>query len=1057
MALRKQINKDVPSESQQMDEDTQEDEDLDDKDELSSSLLSSVSARGKRRKEREHKTKSKDMTEEEMMDLALRLSEQEASVSALRQQQEEEAVMKAIQESMVSQTQPCPPSQSQSLLPEAEASLRLCSRRKLSYSNGETASASEERSGTKGPGDENNNRNKKRKRKEGSPLLEMPDLSQASPCSSESPSVLLDSPQSCDSTQIDDCQLRKSPVFPSTGCRAEVHVPRLSQNLLETCRTSGFVLFSQDSSTTTQKSPSAQHKSPTFPKSSSDLALSESTARPKSPVFSETAQGDVGEVEPTPEFFKSPVFGRNTQHEKLPSACKPTSKNSGFMFSSQESFSSSGMPTSCRPKSPVFPRNAGLLKNATPSERSAFPKSPVSSETERGQDGQTEQSHGRSTSPALCRTERRQNIDPDVQEKSATSSAAELRDSNGDENPPTGSRHRSSSSNEGTGDPALCVRQDKKMDHSQDDRFNKSTMKFKSVYSEELNEASGAGNRNSETELTSDMTLHWSDEDEDVTPVGSPSPVFPEERLVHEADGSAASQIHVTAASPGTNGPNCSLNPHRCVDASAEDQSSSNKRISLRPSTSSTSACQQQEPQPISSQGVSSASSPPGEPAGRPTVHYYWGVPFCPRGLDPDSYTQVILAQMEVYEKSLKRAQRCLLRKAEWGEAVLPEPEKSPSPESPAESPQQLAPRRRGLRLRGRKLSETADSPPAETEEEEDKKEEEEEEEERGKEERTERKEGKVDTDDCEVCPETQLSDNDSTQDLLIATDDGAVISPQLQPKSPEQPEVEMILQVDSPARNEAQEEEEMEVDAPAAAETEGNKPVSSQNVTEEKEDRGDPDVEEIKDRRLPRSKSPELEPVVVPQSTETNVDCPICQRSFPATEIEMHAAYCDGEVAVMDEKRPEADCYRVSLKPRRKRTRRAAEEPTDPSDAGGNQEKCFICQKAVPLRDYGRHTELCIQQQAPKTAAKGNLLSALQKTERGDSEAGPSGSRLQPGDVIDLRDDDDDEEEGGGTGSRFRISNSPIRSFTPISEATGCLIDFKKQQQAKKPSQRRR
>lgn len=35
-----------------------------------------------------------------MMDLALRLSEQEASVSALRRREEEEAVMKAIQESV---------------------------------------------------------------------------------------------------------------------------------------------------------------------------------------------------------------------------------------------------------------------------------------------------------------------------------------------------------------------------------------------------------------------------------------------------------------------------------------------------------------------------------------------------------------------------------------------------------------------------------------------------------------------------------------------------------------------------------------------------------------------------------------------------------------------------------------------------------------------------------------------------------------------------------------------------------------------------------------------
>lgn len=27
----------------------------------------------------------------------------------------------------------------------------------------------------------------------------------------------------------------------------------------------------------------------------------------------------------------------------------------------------------------------------------------------------------------------------------------------------------------------------------------------------------------------------------------------------------------------------------------------------------------------------------------------------------------------------------------------------------------------------------------------------------------------------------------------------------------------------------------------------------------------------------------------------EASVDCPICQGSFPASQIEMHAAYCDG------------------------------------------------------------------------------------------------------------------------------------------------------------------
>lgn len=41
-----------------------------------------------------------EMTEEEMLDLAMRLSEQEASNTALRQRQEEETMRKAIAESL---------------------------------------------------------------------------------------------------------------------------------------------------------------------------------------------------------------------------------------------------------------------------------------------------------------------------------------------------------------------------------------------------------------------------------------------------------------------------------------------------------------------------------------------------------------------------------------------------------------------------------------------------------------------------------------------------------------------------------------------------------------------------------------------------------------------------------------------------------------------------------------------------------------------------------------------------------------------------------------------
>lgn len=68
---------------------------------------------------------------------------------------------------------------------------------------------------------------------------------------------------------------------------------------------------------------------------------------------------------------------------------------------------------------------------------------------------------------------------------------------------------------------------------------------------EELKEKS-RDRESAETELTSDMTLLLSDED-DVTPVGSPSPVFPEERPV----------LHVTAASPGTSESTCRYRKHR--------------------------------------------------------------------------------------------------------------------------------------------------------------------------------------------------------------------------------------------------------------------------------------------------------------------------------------------------------------------------------------------------------------------------------------------------------------------------------------------------------------
>lgn len=144
--------------------------------------------------------------------------------------------------------------------------------------------------------------------------------------------------QSCDWSQVDGRPLRPAPVFPSTGCRAAVCVTRLSQELLDTCRSSGFVSCSQDARIRT--SPVVHAKSPTFPKS------------PVSPLFADW--GDDGEQSPEPG--GSPVFGRTTQSRRSPSACKPrVCQTSGLMFSSQESLSSGVRSASSRPRSAVFP------------------------------------------------------------------------------------------------------------------------------------------------------------------------------------------------------------------------------------------------------------------------------------------------------------------------------------------------------------------------------------------------------------------------------------------------------------------------------------------------------------------------------------------------------------------------------------------------------------------------------------------------------------------------------------------------------------------------------
>uniref|UniRef100_A0A8C6WMK5 RAP80 N-terminal domain-containing protein n=1 Tax=Neogobius melanostomus TaxID=47308 RepID=A0A8C6WMK5_9GOBI len=93
------------------------------------------------------------MTEEEMMALALRLSEQEASITARRLQEEEEAMKKAIQDSV------------------SGLQSRMDTERPTTDSG--------EDGGQRAAG--HVHRTRKRRHVEGSPLMEMPDLSQTQP------------------------------------------------------------------------------------------------------------------------------------------------------------------------------------------------------------------------------------------------------------------------------------------------------------------------------------------------------------------------------------------------------------------------------------------------------------------------------------------------------------------------------------------------------------------------------------------------------------------------------------------------------------------------------------------------------------------------------------------------------------------------------------------------------------------------------------------------------------------------------------------------------------
>ncbi|XP_047411208.1 BRCA1-A complex subunit RAP80 isoform X7 [Sciurus carolinensis] len=200
--------------------------------------------------------------------------------------------------------------------------------------------------------------------------------------------------------------------------------------------------------------------------------------------------------------------------------------------------------------------------------------------------------------------------------------------------------------------------------------------------------------------------------------------------------------------------------------------------------------------------------------------------------------------------------------------------------------------------------------------------------------------------------------------------------------------------------------------------------------------------------------------------SSSTQVSCPLCDQGFPPTKIERHAMYCNG---LMEQE---------SVLTRRQR------EAKTKSDSGTTAqtsldidkiEKCYLCKSLVPFGEYQYHVDSCLQlarsnqgdgpegsdrarstvegkwlrNRKEKGHNEGRLLSLLEQSEHKtvDAEIKTKSSetgtfRLPPPGV----------EEAGcsremqSSLTQLGLNESPIKSFVSISEATDCLVDFKKQ-----------
>ncbi|XP_014108517.1 PREDICTED: BRCA1-A complex subunit RAP80 isoform X1 [Pseudopodoces humilis] len=315
----------------------------------------------------------------------------------------------------------------------------------------------------------------------------------------------------------------------------------------------------------------------------------------------------------------------------------------------------------------------------------------------------------------------------------------------------------------------------------------------------------------------------------------------------------------------------------------------------------------------------------------RDTVHYYWGIPFCPKGVDPNQYTKVILCQLEVYQKSLKQAQRQLLHKKEFGNPVVP---------SSSLSQNELG--KGGEISRENGVADGTEDGDTEGQESENitwlhpsKKREAESPGHSMEEEKNSNSDDEPTTSYCQssqVLPAEDVPEDGEpmqiAQSISTMTPLGSKRSPDIATENSAEEEISVCPET-QPSPLKAVEEEEREElcsDSRGAPMQVGGDEDAGRAVSE--------------------------------CSPAAHVSCPLCDHGFPADKIEVHAMYCNGIAGP----EPGEDAPVLTRHQREARNKAASGESSPPSLDIDKCEKCYLCKSLVPLLQYQRHVDSCLQ-----------------------------------------------------------------------------------------------